>query len=254
MAIDEALLHSFDPDHSLPVLRLYRWAPPALSLGRFQKARDVLDIERCTSDRVPVIRRITGGGIIYHNEELTYSIVCSPDQIPAASSVKDSFRVLTGFLMSCYRRIGLDPVYAVDTPGSGRLGERTSFCFAGRETFDVLVNGKKLGGNAQRRLKGIIFQHGSIPLQNCAHRGLAYLHDCSPLAGEGACSLSECGIRLSSDELRHHLVAGFEETFKTFLRPEPLSPYESELATALESAKYTRDEWNLEGVFHAPSA
>lgn len=254
MAIDEALLHSFNPGSSLPVLRLYRWAPPALSLGRFQRARDVLDIERCTSDRIPVIRRITGGGIIYHDQELTYSIVCSPDQIPAASSVKDSFRVLTGFLLACYRRMGLDPIYAVDMPGSDRLGERTSFCFAGRESFDILVNGKKLGGNAQRRLKGIIFQHGSIPLQNCANRGLAYLQDRDPLAAEGACSLSECNVRLSPDELHHHLVAGFEETFGTALHPEQLTEQESDEATALGAAKYTRDEWNLEGESHAPSA
>ena len=173
MAIDEALLRSFDPESSLPVLRLYGWNPPALSLGRFQNAAEVLDLERCRADGVAVVRRVTGGGVIYHADELTYSLVCAPYQIPPASSVKDSFRVLTGFLLAFYRTLGLDAAYAVDAvPEGTRLGERTAFCFAGRESFDILADGRKIGGNAQRRLKGVIFQHGSIPLQNRAVTGL----------------------------------------------------------------------------------
>jgi lipoate-protein ligase A len=158
MAIDEALLHSFDPALSLPVLRLYGWNPPALSLGRFQKAAEVLDMERCRDDGVAIVRRMTGGGVIYHADELTYSLVCAPGQIPPASSIKDSFRVLTGFLLAFYRALGLDAAYAVDAAPEGtRLGERTAFCFAGKESFDILANGRKIGGNAQRRLKGVIF-------------------------------------------------------------------------------------------------
>src|SRR4051794_9669315 len=88
MAIDEALLNSFDPAGSQPVLRLYNWDPPALSLGRFQKAAEVLDLVRCRNERIDIVRRITGGGVIYHADELTYSLVCSPDQIPPAASVK----------------------------------------------------------------------------------------------------------------------------------------------------------------------
>ena len=64
MAIDEALLCSFDPISSQPVLRLYGWNPPTLSLGRFQKAAEVLDLERCTAEGVAVVRRMTGGGVI----------------------------------------------------------------------------------------------------------------------------------------------------------------------------------------------
>src|SRR6185369_10479554 len=172
MAIDEALLRSFDPESSLPVLRLYGWNPPALSLGRFQKAAEVLNLERCRQDDITIVRRITGGGVIYHADELTYSIVCAPGQIPPAASVKDSFRVLTGFLLAFYRRLGLDAAYALDVAPAGTcLGERTAFCFAGKESFDILADGCKIGGNAQRRTKRLIFQHGSIPLVNRAHTG-----------------------------------------------------------------------------------
>ena len=75
MAIDEALLRSFDPVSSPPILRLYGWSPPALSLGRFQKADQVLDLERCRADGVAVVRRVTGGGVIYHADELTLSLI-----------------------------------------------------------------------------------------------------------------------------------------------------------------------------------
>ncbi|MDD2310841.1 MAG: lipoate--protein ligase family protein [Desulfuromonadaceae bacterium] len=178
MAIDEALLRSFDPATSLPILRLYGWNPPALSLGRFQKAAEVLDLARCRADGVAIVRRVTGGGVIYHADELTYSLVCSPEQIPATGSIKDSFRVLTGFLLAFYRGLGLEPAYAADVvPEGSRLGERTAFCFAGRESFDIIAGGRKIGGNAQRRLKGIIFQHGSIPLRNRAATGLSYMRD-----------------------------------------------------------------------------
>src|SRR6266568_7439915 len=176
MAIDEALLLNFDPVQSMPVLRLYGWQPPALSLGRFQQAEEVLDLGRCVTANVPVVRRITGGGVIYHGDELTYSLVCAPQQIPAAASVKASFRVLTSFLLCFYQKLGLDAAYAVDhMPHGTCLGERADFCFAGKENYDILVNGKKIGGNAQRRMRSVIFQHGSIPLRDSVATGLGFL-------------------------------------------------------------------------------
>jgi len=249
MAIDEALLRSFDPATSLPVLRLYGWSPPALSLGRFQKGAEVLDLERCRSEAVPIVRRITGGGVIYHADELTYSIVCAPEQMPPASSVKDSFRVLTGFLLAFYRALGLEAAYAVDAvSGDTRLGERTAFCFAGRESFDILVGGAKIGGNAQRRQKGVIFQHGSIPLVNRAEIGLSYMKERAPEHADGATSLSGCGIDTAGDSLRRALSSAFREHFGVEIDAGELTEAERRLADKLVARKYSTDRWNLEGV------
>ncbi|MEI6306703.1 MAG: lipoate--protein ligase family protein [Deltaproteobacteria bacterium] len=247
MAIDEALLRGFDPAASLPVLRLYGWMPAALSLGRFQK-EETLDIERCRMENVPVVRRITGGGAIYHAEELTYSIVCSTDQIPPASSVKDSFRVLTGFLLSFYRKLGLDACYAMDAADlEKRLGKRTAYCFAGRESFDILIDGCKIGGNAQRREKGVIFQHGSIPLVNRAAIGLTYLIGSLPEHAHGVTSLVDCGVTSGDEELQHILAAAFKDHFNVECRAEVLSAQEQFLAENLVANKYTKDSWNMEG-------
>ena len=99
MAVDEALLALFQTRYgpgrsSASTAR----EPPAISLGRFQTPGDVLDLSRCEAAGVPVVRRITGGGAIYHAEELTYSLVCTPCQVPDAVSVKESFRALTRFI------------------------------------------------------------------------------------------------------------------------------------------------------------
>lgn len=248
MAIDEALLRSFDPEASRPLLRLYGWNPPALSLGRFQKASGVLDLERCRADKVAVVRRVTGGGVIYHAEELTYALVCAPGQIPPTASIKDSFRVLTGFLLAFYRRLGLDPSYAADiAPEGARLGERTAFCFAGKESFDILAGGRKIGGNAQRRLKGVIFQHGSIPLQNRAVTGLSYMLDQAPEHAAGTTSLAECGVSTDRESLLRELAAAFMEYFGVALENDTLSETEAADMSGLLLNRYCADSWNLEG-------
>ena len=249
MAIDEALLRSFDPALSLPVLRLYVWNPPALSLGRFQKASGVLDLERCRADGVAVVRRVTGGGVIYHADELTYSLVCAPGQIPPAESIKDSFRVLTGFLLAFYRSLGLDAAYATDIASEGtRLGERTAFCFAGRESFDILAGGRKIGGNAQRRLKGVIFQHGSIPLLNRAVDGLSYMRDQDSEHAAGAASLAEYGVSADWSSLVNGITTAFSGYFGSALRNESLSEAERADMERLLVNKYRSESWNLEGV------
>lgn len=246
MAVDEALLENFDPQLSAPVLRLYGWTPPALSLGRFQDAAEVIDLQRCAERQVPVVRRITGGGVIYHTEELTYSIVCTPHHIPDAPSVKESFRALTSFLISFYRALGLDAVYAVEhLPAGIRFGERTPFCFAGRESYDILIGGKKIGGNAQRRLKHVIFQHGSIPLRNVASEGITYLRHQPTGLDDGITALADLGIAMDSDHLKGLLVESFRKTCGMVLVNSKLTADEKRSAERLLADRYSTEQWNL---------
>ncbi len=227
MAVDEALLACFDPASSAPVLRLYGWCPPALSLGRFQKAAEVLDLERCRRGGVPVVRRITGGGVIYHAEELTYALVCAPHHIPTATTIKESFRILTAFLLRVYEKLGLAARYAVDhCPAGTRFGERTPFCFAGKESYDILVGGRKIGGNAQRRLRHAIFQHGSIPLVNRAAQGVGFLREPPMGISEATSALAEVGICPDPGELNTLMAEAFRETFGIDWKADGLSAAE----------------------------
>lgn len=249
MAIDEALLSCFDPDTSPPVLRLYGWNPPALSLGRFQDARAVLDLDCCSADNIPVVRRITGGGVIYHADELTYSIVCAPHHLPRAATVKESFRILTAFLLHWYCSLGLPALYAIEasTDAFG-LGEPTPFCFAGRESFDILINGKKIGGNAQRRLKNAIFQHGSIPLHDRVAQGVRYLRvQPGEMAGSVA-ALADFGVEIRVDELKERILAAFSAALESGYTSCRLTENETRLASDLSGAKYAAESWNLGGT------
>lgn len=249
MAVDEALLLAYDPEHSEPILRTYGWKPPTLSLGRFQKSDEVLDLERCFQHFVPVVRRISGGGVIYHADELTYSIVCSSRQIPPADSIKDSFRILTGFLMEFYRMLGLNSCYAVDAASeTDQLGYRTAFCFAGREAFDILIDGRKIGGNAQRRYKNVIFQHGSIPILNQARLGLQYMKDQSPEYAEKAGSLCDCGVTANITVLKRLFVETFSRHMGVEIRLCSLTQEEQRVSKKLLADKYTSERWNLQGV------
>ena len=253
MAVDEALLGCFDPERSTPLVRLYGWDPPALSLGRFQKSADVLDLARCAAARVPVVRRITGGGAIYHADELTYAIVCAPHHLPPARSVKESFRILTAFLLRFYADLGLAPRYAVDhVPAGTQLGERTPFCFAGKESYDIVVDGRKIGGNAQRRLRNVIFQHGSIPLENRASLGAGFLRETPRGLEEGTVSLAELGITTQARELREGLAAAFAGAHGASLVHGSLTNREEALAHELLGRKYTTATWNHDGIEESP--
>jgi len=233
MAIDEALLHCFEPGKSLPILRIYGWNPPAFSCGRFQKPEEILDPDRCRADGIPVVRRITGGGVIYHAEELTYSLVCPLALLPDARNVRGTFFHLTAFLIAFYRLLGLSPAHAADCRGGRILGERTALCFAGTESCDILLGGKKIGGNAQRRLKEVVFQHGSIPLRQMAEKGSAYLR--APPSGllQATTSLMNEGVRLPRSGLVPLLADAFAAQMDAVMLGSELSEPEKNAADGL---------------------
>jgi lipoate-protein ligase A len=251
MALDEALLSSFDPETSLPVFRLYGWNPPSFSIGRFQEAEKTLDPAKCRNAGIEAVRRITGGGIIYHADELTYSIVCAQKHIPGVISVKETFKILCAFLLSAYRKLGLDAGFAIDRDLSGaRLGRRTAICFAGKEEYDIIVEGRKIGGNAQRRIKNVIFQHGSIPLANCLEKAMSCVRENErpDLLEHGTVSLGELGAIPDTGNLKNILAESFANCLDVSLVRS--GPDETELRTMahLRENKYSRTSWNWEGM------
>jgi len=232
----------------MPILRIYGWNPPALSIGRFQKASDDIDIKRCNADRLDVVRRITGGGAIFHADELTYSLVCSPEQIPGAKSVKESFRSLTSFLISFYNALGLNACHAVDLMPEGTgFGHRTPLCFAGRESYDIVINGRKIGGNAQRRSRRVIFQHGSIPLRQRVASAIDYLTVKPDAVEQTTTALQSEGVMLSDESLRQMLKEEFSRCMGVVLKPDMLTEQEERLYMVLAESKYNSNCWNLDG-------
>lgn len=206
MGLDKALFKSFLAKKSMPVFRLYRWLRPAISLGRFQQPEKVLNLKKCQEDGVLIIKRITGGLGIYHSpDELTYSLVCPADFI-GRLAVKDSYRKITYFLIQTYRRLGFRAEYS-ESQSASDLRHRAVFCFSQQQGSDILVEGKKIGGNAQRRKKGVIFQHGSIPLR-LPNNLQAYFLERKEAKGKYL-ALSEIGIT-NIDNFRDILLDSFQ--------------------------------------------
>lgn len=226
MRLDQALA-DFYLQQKIPTLRLYRWLQPAISLGCFQEPDEVLDLSRCQRDNLVIIKRPTAGSAIYHSQdELTYSLVFSPDFI-GISSVKESYQKITYFLIEAYRRIGLTASYAKDAQAVSLAGGgRAGFCFSQYQDYDILVLGKKLGGNAQKRKRGLIFQHGSIPFK-LPDNLKDYFLGKEDIKNQYL-SLSELGF-FDIESFKNILVNSFQDSFGVKLIAEQLGPEEKNL-------------------------
>jgi lipoate-protein ligase A len=122
-------------------------------------------------------------------------------------------------------------VHAVEScTGEKRLGERTPLCFAGVESCDILIGGRKIGGNAQRRLKHVIFQHGSIPLRQMAAEANQYLLQPDHGIASRTTSLEDLGVIAPRQQLAELLSSSFAESFRIEFVPDVLTAAEQETA------------------------
>lgn len=157
MAVDEAVLRH-GPE---PTVRLYGWDPPAISLGRFQSART--DLSALRASGLPIVRRMTGGGAIVHWHELTYSVVLPTDHhLIHLADTRQSYDLLHRPIRSALEAMGIP---AADRGGETHGQNGPVLCFDRATPLDLIVNGKKLVGSAQRRAAGRVLQHGSLVIQ-----------------------------------------------------------------------------------------
>jgi lipoate-protein ligase A len=152
MALDEALLESVGT-LGVPVLRFYGWTQPAATFGYFQH---YAEIERTTMLR-PLIRRPTGGGLVPHDADWTYSLAFPPGHEWHSLRAEDSYRSVHEWIQRAFAKLNVAtevaPCCKKTAPGQ---------CFVGYEKFDLLWHGRKIAGAAQRRNKlGLLIQ-GSV--------------------------------------------------------------------------------------------
>ena len=162
MAIDEALLEYA----TIPLIRFYRWRSSALSFGYFGR---FIDIARYQCER-DLVRRWTGGGIVFHGEDLTYSLVIPTSDTAFAESSISIYEKIHQALCDALSETGWRAVVAVvdSDPGSATVATRTGIsdagysCFANPVRADVMIDGRKIAGAAQRRTRRGLLQQGSI--------------------------------------------------------------------------------------------
>ena len=157
MAVDEALLESA----SIPTIRFYGWRSPALSFGYFGKFTDVA-ISAAERD---LVRRWTGGGIVFHGDDLTYSIVIPANDTAFDESSIALYEKIHRALCQALIAIG----HRAEVAGSARCADRTpqrnvrtNNCFTRPVRADVIINDRKIAGAAQRRTRRGLLQQGSI--------------------------------------------------------------------------------------------
>lgn len=213
MELDEKIFMRFLEDR-IPVLRLYRWVRPSFTYGVYQDPQIEIDLKQCSLDGVDVAKRITGGGILFHHDEITYSFVCSKEDVGEPENVFVSYREICAFLINFYKSLGLSANFALESESFKHKSAPSELCSNSYEKYDILINGKKIGGNAQKRKRQVIFQHGSIPISIDWNFVRRYIKNLPLDIATSVTSLSEeLGFVPEKDMLEQKLVDAFSSTF-----------------------------------------
>ncbi len=227
MAIDEALLIS-----GKPTLRFYKWKPSAISIGYFQSIEDEVNLDLCRRQGVDVVRRITGGGAVYHDSkgEITYSFVCPMHFLP--EKILDSYKLICGAIAHGLRKIGIEAEHA--------------------GINDIVVNGKKISGSAQTRKYGNVLQHGTILLRVNVKKMFSLLNVSKEKISdknikrieERVTSIEKEAGEKKEEEIIKGIIDGFKEKLSIEFEEERIGAREMEFAQKLVG-KYESEEWNF---------
>lgn len=240
MAIDHALLdRAAGPHgHNEAVLRIYRWARPTLSFGLHERAR--IPREALAAHEVDVVRRPTGGRALLHHREVTYSVT-APLSDGSSIGLGESYRAINALLRAALARLG---VAAEEAPRRGRASAPDGApCFAEPNLGELVVDGRKLVGSAQRRDAQALLQHGSILLGDDQGMIAALRGEGTPGAPPAATLVTTLGREVSYDEVRDALVAALETAVNASvpaLDPDALSN-----GIARHLPTYRSDEWTF---------
>ncbi len=273
MAVDETLVEACGTRRScgvrgsLPVLRVYGWSPWTISLGRMENAERRLDLDACRRDGVPIVRRPTGGRAVFHAEELTYSVIARPSDLPVAATVGALYRFVAEVLVAALQSLGVpaeilppersrersrERSQAAEVGEAGREMLRGSPCFASVSRYEICVGGKKLVGSAQRTWPDVMLQHGSILLGPAHARIETYLRGGGGTArsrgmlAARTTSVSEVlGREIDPLQITGALMAAAKDVWGVPMVEQPLTDAEQDAVRERVDSKYGTDEWNL---------
>lgn len=242
MAVDETLTSMFF-EQDRPILRIYAFEPPCLSIGYFQRG-DRIRFDRCDLWGIDLVRRPTGGrAVLHNNQEVAYSVI-GPSNSEFGTSIPETYRKISKAISFGLQLLGVSRAQPLagnfNKSESGYI--RSEFCFASRTRFELAVGDKKIVGSAQRRYADRFLQQGSIPLrpQSVSIAALFYASE----KESKATSISQSGLEnivgrtLGYEEVRESLKQGFARAFNCELEKKPLGAEEIIQSRRLEDQKY----------------
>lgn len=241
MAVDEFLFRSLS-EMTQTYLRFYQWEKPTVSLGYFQKIQNVLDIDFCRKNGIGIVRRITGGKLVLHNKEVTYSL-CSSDVETFTSTVDDSYRKISESLICGLGKMGLEAVLADKTPLSYAKGNLPCFSFSARN--EIKVGGKKIIGSAQKRTGSKFIQHGSLPIEEDEDLLMSVSSLGKSKENVGMISLSRAlGKTLDFDQAVRSLTEGISEYFGIEFKKKSFTDGEKKTIYKIQHSRYEDPGWS----------
>ena len=252
MALDDAIVDAVGRGFSPPVFRVYEWSPGAITIGYSQKIGDIIDINRCKIDGVDITRRLTGGRAVFHKDELAYSVIGTADDPHFGGNIMDTYRSINTVLADGLNSLGIEAkiIRARMEKGIPNTNRRLFPCFLITSRFEITLDGKKLVGSAQRRLRGLFLQQGSIIIGPGHERITEYMKD-RELASEYQKRLSEGSIdlkskldgRFSISRLKTALFNSFKKTVGMNFYFEDPGPEELLHTKRLIEEQYSSKGW-----------
>ncbi|UFU00479.1 lipoate--protein ligase family protein [Radiobacillus kanasensis] len=251
MAMDETLLQWHSKGKLPPIIRFYGWQPAGLSLGYFQRVEGKIDVEGAKKHGVELVRRLTGGRAVLHDQELTYSVIVSESHGKMPKTVKEAYLVISKGLLEGFRNLELQADFAIP---EGKLQSTDSaVCFEEPSWYELIVEGKKAAGSAQTRQKGVILQHGSIPLNvdnNKLYDMFVYPNDklkarAIRAFGDKAVAINQLSkTKITFERAKEAFKEGFSDGLQVNLESytPPLEMLDE--VHELMETKYKSDKWN----------
>lgn len=242
MAIDEAITTARIEGLVPNTLRFYRWKPSAVSVGRFQDVYNEVHVESCRRHGVDIVRRITGGGTVYHDcdGEITYSVIAREIDF-GSTDVVYAYNTISNGLIEAAKILGVNADFNPGDP---------------RNCPNIAVSGKKISGSAQFHKAAVLLQHGTFLLDVDLEKMFTFLRvpwaktfqDVVCVARDRLSSIGkELNRKVSIEEAYEALVQGFRKALKIELEAEALTHYEQQLASKLRKEKFSTDRWNQTG-------
>lgn len=209
MEQDLKLFRDFEEGKNLvSTLRIYSWRPKCISVGYSQKIEDEIDIERAGGLGWEVVKRPSGGGIVFHNEaEVTYSLVTAVDGAVLPKGLIPSYMKVSEAVVLALKEIGVEA--EIRKPHEVGNRQRSTLCFSYPAEYEIVYNGKKIVGSAQKRGRKALLQQGSIFVRKIEPEAFSVLK--KPYAPLNVVSVEEVlGREVSFVKLSDALIKGFE--------------------------------------------
>jgi lipoyl(octanoyl) transferase len=242
MAVDEFLFTRASKEGRTS-LRFYQWIRPTASLGYAQDAARAADLDFCRANGIDVVRRMTGGKVVLHHRELTYSLASS-DTETFTSTLRESYKLISLALVAGLERMGLAGRLAPQSPPAYVKKMMPCFAFPARD--EIEIGGRKIVGSAQKRTGASFIQHGSVPLEKDEDLLRAVAKSEGEDQGIRMTCLSEAlGRPVPFDWAASRFAEGFAGHFGVFLEPLALSEDEDREISRIESERYGSDAWTL---------